>query len=211
MSEEILKHNLLVLNQLARALVGDRFKRMAKDEMLSRFMSLQVDPALFVDLHLQVEREAIHLAEISLLALVTPDRMAREYEKTARRIQEGFQLVYGEENQIMKDFTQPLLISLRQSALRARVELFNPFLSVNVKGESPFHLAKSAFQNSEKLFKKLEGVLEADRRYNDELVKQTESLHRFLMKKQTDYELQKNREIWSEFMEGAFHVPAALP
>jgi len=210
-TEAILKHNIQLLTQLTRFIVGECFKRMARDEMLSKFMSLQVDPALFVDLHLQVEREAIHLTEISLLELVTPDRLRGELRKSGKKLQDGFQLVYGEENPVIKDFLNQNLIQFRELGLRARVEFYNPLLTVERKGENFLDLANLAYNRPDRFLKKIEGVLEADRRYNEELVRQTESLHRFLMKKQTEYELQKMDEIWKEFLEEAFRSPAALP
>lgn len=211
MTEEVLKHNIQLLGQLTRYIVGECFKRMARDEMLSKFMSLQVDPALFVDLHLQIEREAIHLTEISLLELVTPDRLRNEMVKSGKKIQTGFELVYGEENPVIKDFQNQSLIQFRELGLRSRVEFYNPFLTVSRKGENFLDLAILAYNSSDRFLKKIEGVLEADRRYNEQLVRQTESLHRFLMKKQTDYQFQKMDEIWKEFLQEAFRSPAALP
>ncbi len=211
MNEDVLKHNIQVLQQLARQMVGERFKRMARDEVLSKFMSLQIDPALFVDLQLQVEREAIHLTEISLLTLVTPDRLQREIQKAARQLQQGFQNVYGEENQVMKDFLSQSLVQMRESCLRARVDFYNPFLSQTEKAANPLQFAVSAYNRAEKFSKKLEGIIEADRRYNEELIRQTETMHRFLMKKQSEIELLKSEELWAEFQEEAFKTPAALP
>lgn len=211
MNEDVVKHNIQVLGQLARWIVGERYKQMARDEVLSKFMSLQVDPILLVDMSLQLEREAIHLAEISLLALVTPDKMQIEARKSAKRIQDGYVQIYGEENPVVRDFSSPSLLQLRQACIRARVDFYNPFLSIEHKGASPKDLAYHAYLKSDRFQKKVAGFLEADRRYGEELVRQTEQLHRFMMKKQVDVELSRAEALWSEFQLETFKEPQALP
>lgn len=209
--KDVLGRNLQLVNQLAKLVVADRFKRMARDEVLSRFIQSSVDPVLLVDLNLRVDRESIHLAEMSLLSLVTAERMSAEIKRTAVSIQRSYQEVYGEDSKMVKDFASPELVHLRTDCLRARVEFYKCFLVVHDTVSTIFELAVKAFNKAERFQSKLEPVINADRRYNDELVRETETTQRFLMRKQTDYEILKAEELWLEFKTQSFKEPQALP
>lgn len=211
MKEAQLRSNISILQQVTKSIVADRFKRMAKDEVLSKFISSSVDPILLVDLALQIERESIQLTEISLLEVVTQERMEAEIRRTSKRIQEHYQQVYGEENSVVRDFKAASLLNLRAGTLRSRVDFYNSFLTVESKVETPLELANQAFNRAERFQSKLERVFSSDRSYNDELVRQTEPMHRFLMRKQTDYEILKSEELWLEFKSESFKEPHALP
>jgi len=206
---ELIQRNIHLLSQLLKNIIADRYKRMAKDEMLSRFISSRIDPVLLVDLSLQIERDSIELTEMSLLELVTPDRMAAEVKRSADRIQRVFAEIYGEE--ILENFLSEPLMDLRMQTIRSRIDFYNPFLTVEHEVESFFDLAAKAYVRAERFQKKMGNVVESDRQYNDELVRETNQLHRFMMRKQLDYEILKSEEIWLEFKTEAFKTPHALP
>lgn len=210
-SKAQLDQNLGLLRQILKILIADRYKQMARDEVLSRFIQKHVDPVLLVDASLHIEREALSLTEMSLLSLVTSSRMNAEVRRAAEKIQKSFQEIYGEESDVVHEFCSPELLHLRTDCLRARVDFFNPFLTVTGVVNNVFDLALKAFNKVERFEKKLTPVLEADRRYGEELVRETEATHRFLMKKQMDYELEKAEELWTEFQGQAFRSPRALP
>lgn len=209
MTKSHIQRNIELLIQLLKSNVAERYKRLAREEKLSRFVTDRVDPALLVDLHLQIERQSVELTEMSLLELVTTARMNAELDRSARRIQQSFQEVYGED--LVPNFLSDALVERRVDCLRARVEFYNPLLVVTQNCENSLQLASKAFARAERFQKKLELVSQKDRQYNDELVRETEATHRFLMRKQTDYEVLKSDELWLEFKSEAFKKPQALP
>lgn len=204
-----IERNAQVLIQLLKNVVADRYKRMAKEEVLSRFLSKNLDPVLLIDLHMRMEREAVQLTEMSLLELVNSERMNSELRKSSIRIQQAYQEIYGEE--LVPDFAAESLVDLRMRCFRSRLEFYNSFLTVNEAVATSLELAAKAFHRAERFQKKLSSVFDADRNYADELVRQTNSIHRFMMRKQLDYEILKSEEIWLEFKTEAFKEPQALP
>lgn len=204
-----LQKNMQILASLLKSVVAERYKRMAKKEVLSRFLSKNLDPVLLIDLHLRMERDAIDLTEMSLLELVNSDRMNAELKRSAHRIQLGYQEIYGEE--IVPDFISESLIDLRVRCLRARIEFYNHYLVVSEEVSNSLELGARAFQKAERFQKKLSAVFEMDRAYADELVRQTNAIHRFMMRKQLDYEILKSEEIWLEYKVEVFKEPQALP
>lgn len=206
-----LRRNIQFVARIARHIVTERFKRMAKDEVLSKFIQSHVDPILLVDINLQIDREAIDLAEMSLLTLVTGDRMSNELKRSAARIQKAYQDVYGEESDVVRDFSSPELTYLRIDCFRARIELYKVLLIVQDEVGSAYELAVKAFKKAERFQSRIEALLLADKRYNEELVRSTEATHRFLMKKQTEYEISKSEELWLEFKSDSFKETQALP
>jgi hypothetical protein len=206
-----LSRNIRLLQQLAKGLVSERFKQLAKESKLSRFSSRVVDPVLLVDLNLQVEREAIQLAEISLLELVTSERLKAELRRSAARIQKTFDIVYrDEEDPDANLFSAENLIQARMKCLHSRVQLYNSFLTVAEDVESPLELAERAFIKADRFAKKLEPILQADRAYYEELVRTAPQIHRFLIKKQSDSEIEKQEALWGEFQMEAFKSQQAL-
>lgn len=203
------ERNKHILAQLLKSVITERYKRMAKEEVLSRFLSKNLDPVLLIDLHLRMERDAIELAEMSLLELVTSDRINSELKRSALRIQQAYQEIYGEE--VVPDFSGDSLVDLRMRCFRARLDMYNSFLTVTAPAKNSLELAALAFQRAERFQKKLSAVCEVDRFYGDELVRQTSSIHRFMMRKQLDYEILKSEEVWLEFKTEAFKEPQALP
>ncbi len=182
---------------------------MAKDEVLFKFITSKIDPALLVDHNLQAEREALDLAEMSLLTLVDSVRMNSELQKSSEKIQNWFQHIYKED--VSKEFNSPALVGVRIEWLRARIDFYRRWLSVMDAADSSLELAVKAFQNRDRFLTQVRNVLEADKNFATEVIRVTNSLHRFLMKKQMDYELEKSKELWDEFSREAFHKPAELP
>lgn len=209
MKSSRIERNAQILLQLLRALVTERYKRMAREEVLSRFMSGRLDPVLLIDLQMRAERDAVELTEVSLLELVTSDRMNAETKRSAIRIQQAYQEIYGEE--IVPNFLSDHLVDLRIRSLRSRIDFYNSFLSVPDELSNSLELAAKGFEKAERFEKKLSAVLDADQRYAEELVRQTDSIHRFMMRKQLDHELAKAKASWEEFLREAFKKPQALP
>lgn len=118
--EPMIRKNYKTLARLLKNLVAERFKRMAKDEVLSRFISSRIDPALLVDHALQAEKEALDLAEMSLLKLVSSDQMRTEIFKSAEKIQSNLQEVFG--SAIGGKMVSETLVELRAIWLGARIE-----------------------------------------------------------------------------------------
>jgi len=203
-----LQKNVGLLVRLLKTLVADRYKSMAKAENLSRYLSAGVDPVLIVDLNMQIERDAVQLTEMSLLELVTSDRMRAELMRTASRLQKSFQSVFGDESIV--DFCSDSLIGKRIQCLRSRIDFYNPFLSCNSKASHIFELVRDAYQESHRFEAKLGKLLDADRDYLQSLVKETAELQRFLAKKQTDLEYQWLERCWKDFQAAAFKKPAQL-
>lgn len=213
MKTDFLSRNLKILLQLVRSMVAERYKQLAREEKLSRFSSRIIDPALLLDLNLQVEREGIHLAELSLLQLVTEERLRAELRRSAMRIQKTFDAIYRNENddEDFKLFSSENLVQARVRCLYARVQLYNSFLTVAEEVDSPLRLCQRAFVQSDRFVKKLQPVFEMDRLYAEELVRSFPEMQRFMVKKQSDSELDKQEGLWREFQTEVFKRPPALP
>lgn len=211
MSDELFKvrrAHYQILAFLLKSSVAERFKLMAKDEVLSKFISSRIDPALLVDHHLQSEKEALDLAEMSLLHLVDSDRLNAELRRSAERIQLRLSQIFGPE--VSAGFVSQKLIEFRTSWLRARLEFFKVWLSAPTRESSPADLARTTFHSSKKFQEHLERIFQTDQKLADEIVRETEPLFRFLMKKQLDYEYLKSKEIWTEFQTEIFRKPSEL-
>jgi len=206
---ELIQRNMRLLSQLLRGIVAERYKQLAREAKLSKVSNQTIDPVLFVDLNMQVEREAVQLTEVSLLELVTAERLRAEMRRSALRIQKSFQLIYGDED--MEVLSSESLVQARMRCLQARVQFYNSFLTVSEVVDSPTSLASRAFVNQERFTNKLSPVLDADRIYHEELVRTVPQLHRFLFRKQSDFEMQKQEALWKEFQGEAFRSPQALP
>lgn len=202
MEAEAVRHHYKILAHLIKHLVAERFKRMAKDESLFRFLSSQVEPALLVDYAQQTEKEALDLAEVGLLKLVNQDLMLAEIQKSARKIQQQLQSLFGDE--FSKHFLDEDLIEKRALWLRARIDFYQRMLSLNEKVNDPLELGQRAFRNSKRFYAAFEKVLRSEQDLADEIVQATHSLHRFLMKKHLDHEFQNLENIWNEFGREAF-------
>lgn len=198
-----------ILAGLVKQVITDRFKRLAKDEVLSKFAAAQIDPALLVDHAFQAEREALELAEMSLLELVTSDRLDRELNVSSRRIQDALSKIYPEE--VGAKYPSDALIRSRTRWLRSRIDFYSRWLSVETDAETPLELAIETFRSLKNFNAKLEPVLEADRIYAEDMTKATAILFRLLMKKQLDHELETSEEIWREFAMEAFKPTKSLP
>ncbi|TVQ80719.1 MAG: hypothetical protein EA369_01835 [Bradymonadales bacterium] len=211
MKAEVLKRNIRLLSQLLRSIVGERFKQLAREEKLSKFSNQVIDPVLHLDLSLQMEREAIHLAEISLLELVTSERLSSELRRSALRVQEAHQSILApdEDDEFLKSEN---LVRARMKALQCRVQFYKAFLTVEESSvNTPLTLALKAFISKERFSKKLDPVLSADRDYFEELARAAPQIQRFLVKKQADIETQKSENLWREFENEVFRQPQALP
>lgn len=206
--ERIRRHYKL-LAHLLKSLTSERFKRMAKDEVLSRFISSRVDPALLVDHAFQAEKEALDLSEMSLLQLVSPDHLRTEILKSSERIQKNFEQVLG--SQITSELLTDQLLELRAIWIATRVEFFRRWLSIDEDAETPLDLARRSFKSRKRFEASMARIMEADKTFADALVSATNPLHRFLMKKQMEYELKNSEDLWEEFKEEAFRKVRELP
>jgi hypothetical protein len=202
MQKNILKHNYKMLAHLLKGLVAERFKRMAKDQVLFKFISRRLEPAVLIDLHLQTEREAMDLAEMSLLELVDSDRLAAELSKSAERIQKNFQRIFGTKED--SSYTAEALVEKRSRGLSSRVDLYRRILSLEEKVESPMDLARKSFRNPKKFEIYLTLISKAEHDFSEAILSHTAPLHRFLMKKHFDYELANFEKLWMEYVKEAF-------
>lgn len=209
MSSNFVEANAKILLQLLKSVVTERYKQMAKEEVLSRFVTHNLDPVLLIDLNMRMEREAVELTEVSLLELVSSERMLNELQKSSARVQAAYQEIYGEN--VVGDFSDSNLIEARQRCFQKRIEFYNSFLTANQICSNPLELGAVAFNKAERFQKKLSSLLAVDRSYADELVRQTSATYRFLMRRQMDYEILKSEEIWLEYKKEAFKEPQALP
>lgn len=198
-----------ILARFIRDIIRDRFKRLAKDEMLSKFMTQEIDPALLVDHYLQAERECVDLAEIGLLELVDSEKLGSELSRAAKKIQENLQRVYG--SRVAQNFLSEDLMETRIEWIRARMEFYAQWLSVDSDARNSFDLAKDAFKTSKNLARKLENVLRSDKLLGEGILKSTNSMFRLLMKKQLEHEAAQAKELWEEFIKEVFKEPLALP
>lgn len=185
-----------------KGLVAERFKRMAKDEVLFKFLSKKIEPAVLIDHYLQADREAMDLAEMSLLELVSSERLEAERFKSAQKIQSNFQRMFGEE--AAGDYVAEILIEKRAEWLSSRIDFYRRMLSISEEAESPLELAAAAFRNRKKFGDLLKAVSTSDRAFTEAVVGHTAALHRFLMKKHLDYELENSETLWNEYADEVF-------
>lgn len=129
MSSNFVEANAKILLQLLKSVVTERYKQMAKEEVLSRFVTHNLDPVLLIDLNMRMEREAVELTEVSLLELVSSERMLNELQKSSARVQAAYQEIYGEN--VVGDFSDSNLIEARQRCFQKRIEFYNSFLTAN--------------------------------------------------------------------------------
>lgn len=203
------KAHTALLAHLLKGFVAERFKRMARDEVLFKFLSSRIDPAVLVDHALQAEKEALDLTEMSLLQLVDSKRMEQELFRSGEKIQNAFQKIFGDD--ISKEFNSERMIEKRTQWLAVRVDFYRKWISLSDDADSPKDLAAKAFRQV-KTFEASLAVLHAiDKEFAEELIKSTNALYRFLMRKQMEHETQRSIEVWEEFKKEAFHKPAALP
>ena len=204
-----IKAHYVILAYLLKQLVTGRFKSMAKDRTLFRFISSRVDPALLIDHALHAEKEALDLAEMSLLKLVDSDKMSAEVRKSAHRIQTAFQGIFGED--VSKDYCCDALVEVREKWLGVRIDFYRKFLSLSDRCDTPLDLTQRTFNREKKFEDALHYLFKVDQMLADEIIKYTNSLHTFLMKKQLDNELEHSQELWEELRKQAFKEQAALP
>ncbi len=202
MTPQTIKKHYKLLSHLLRSLVAERFKRMAKDESLFKFISSRIEPAVLVDHELQSEKEALDLAEMSLLELVSAERLEAELFKSASKLQANFQKVFGPD--VSKSFSSEGLIEKRMIWLGSRVGFYRSMLSISDSVDSPLELGARAFRNLKRFNEALSPILQSDRALADEVVQSTNSMFRFLMKKHFDYELENFETLWNEFKKEAF-------
>jgi hypothetical protein len=155
---------------------------MARDQTLFKFISSRVDPALLIDFHLQSEREALDLAEMSLLQLVDSQRLNDEIHRSAEKIQKAFQSILGEE--VSDELASDKLIQCRSAWMKARVDFYRKWLSLSEETSSSLELAAKTFRSAKNFDKDLRLLLLTDKAYGDEVVRVTQSMFRFLMRKQ---------------------------
>jgi hypothetical protein len=196
-----IKHNYRILAHLLKGLVSERFKRMAKDEVLFKFLSKRLEPAVLIDHYLQADREAMDLAEMSLLELVNSERLENELQKSAEKIQKNFQRMFGEQG---AEYVTKNLVEKRAEWLSTRVEFYRRMLSLSQECENPIQLGATAFRNQKRFADYLRPVSQSDREFAEAIVSHTEPLNRFLMKKHMDYELQNSENLWNEFADEIF-------
>ncbi|MDB5037187.1 MAG: hypothetical protein JWQ35_715 [Bacteriovoracaceae bacterium] len=208
MRQKVIKHNYQVLAHLLKNIVAERFKRMAKDDVLFKFISNRIDPALLVDHNIQAEREAMDLAEMSLLKLVDSEHIDIELKKSADKIQKNFQRMFGE-NASKEYLTKPLIES-RVSWLSSRVDFYRRMLSLAEEVESPLELGSKAFRSLRNFNRCLRPITDADRKFADAIVQSTAALNRFLMRKHMDYELKNSEVIWNDYAGEVFRKSPEL-
>lgn len=177
--------------------------------MLSKFIAGHAEPALLVDHALQAEREALDLAEMSLLELVTSDRLESEFQKSSRKIQENLQRVYHED--VSQSYLMDEIADARSGWLRSRVDFYGRWLSTQSDAQSPKDLAKDVFRTMKGFQSKLDAIFESEKLLNAEIAKATPPMFRLLMTKQLNLDLEGAREVWREFGEEVFKETKALP
>lgn len=181
---------------------------MAREEVLTRFLNANIDPALLVDLSLQLERDAVDLTEISLLELVDSKRMLSEVKRSAERLQRAFQEIIPEE--IFPEMNADHLIECRMRSIRARIDFFNPFLVCEKEVDSPLELAAKAFVDIERFQKRKNAVISADRLFSEEFSKQANQMQRLMIKRHGEHEIKSLQMVWDDFEQEAFKKPRLL-
>jgi hypothetical protein len=207
-NQELVRSHYLILARLLKNLVSERFKQMARDEVLFKFVSSNIDPVLLVDLSLQAEREALDLADMSLLSLVDATRMEDELRRSSIRLQSRFQKIYGEE--VADNYVSEKLLEVRIEWLRARVLFYRKWLSIADTASTALELGARAFSSSQSFESSLKVLEETQARWAEDIVKATKPLFRFLIKKQLDYESENASNLWQEFRSEAFKKPPQL-
>lgn len=197
------------LSLLIRELITDRFKKLARDESLSRFISGQIDPALLIDVSVQMEREALELTEKNLQQLLSSTTLQEEVEKTSRKIQSHLREVYGEE--MGSEFESESLLKARQTWLRDRVEFYSVWLSAQAQSSSLPLLAYEVFKTEKNFKQKVGKILSSDANLRKEIIRCTPSTFRLLMKKQFDLEQKCDEALWKDFSAEVFRETKAFP
>jgi len=201
-----IKFNFPVLAHLLKSLSVDRFRRMARDEVLFKFIADRFDPAVLVDHLVQAEKEALELAEMSLLKLVDSEKLETQLHRSAEKIETHALAILRETGPVSE-----ALLQARVSWLDARVQFYRRWLSISDHFDSPIDLARAAFRSAKNFQKALDIVIDSERKLADEIVRQTPPLHRFLVRKQMNFEMKSVEEIWEDFTKEAFRETPALP
>ncbi len=204
-----IKIHYKIVAHLLKSLVADKFKRMARDEVLSKFLSNNIDPALLVDLHMRAEVEALDLAEVGLLKLIDTAELTRQLEKSALKIQEHFQFVYGEKGG--RVYLSEDLLLWRVEWLRRRVLFFQKWLSLVEICETPADLGFKTFRTRKSLDDSLKHLFEIDAKLAEATVQATPAFFRFLMLKQLQCEADHLQSVWKEFRDEVFKKIQELP
>jgi len=198
-----------ILLRLIREIITDRFKSLARDELLSKFIAGHTDPALLVDHALQAERESLDLAEMSLFTLITSDLLDMELRKSAVKIQESLKRVYVED--VSKSYLTEGVQAARVGWIRARVDFYARWLSTQSSALTATELVRDVFRRQGGFDERLTKLFESEKILNDEIVRATPPIFRLLMTKQLGLDLERSKEIWAEFAGDAFKETKALP
>lgn len=183
-----------LLSVLIKEIITDRFKKMARDEKLTKFLASKIEPAKLVDFHVSAEREALQLSVERVEESLAGGELDRAIQEAALRVQTNFQQIYGSD--VLPINQAPELLVARSQWLRSRVDFYTRWINVKASEGSAKDLALAAFR-SEKAFRKyLEQIFSADETLCQEVVRSTNPTFRLLMKKQFELESEQARLLW---------------
>jgi hypothetical protein len=198
-----------LLALLLKQLVTERYKQFARDEVLSRFVSMGVEPVHLVDLALTSERAAIELAAKSLAGPITGGRLDHEISELALKLQQEVAKTYPDS--VLDGFASDALLSVRRRWLRARIDFYSRWLSVDSSAKEIQDLARDVFHSAKKFNDKIEPLFRADSDLWDEMIRSTKPMYKLLMKRQSALEIEQSQRLWREFSALAFKQAKSLP
>jgi hypothetical protein len=202
------KESAKLLSVLIKEIITDRFKKMARDENLTKFLSSKIEPAKLVDFHVSAEREALQLSVDRVESALAGSDLDRALKEVALRIQSNFQAIYGSD--VLPINQAPELLLARSLWLRSRVDFYTRWINVKASEGSAKDLALAAFR-SEKAFRKfLDQIFAADENLCKEVVRSTNPTFRLLMKKQFELETQQARLLWDACSKSWFKAKKEL-
>jgi len=183
-----------LLSSLLKKIITDRFKQMARDEKLTRFLASKTDPAQLVELHVSAEREALQMALLRVDKGLAGGELDRSLQEIALQIQIRFQKIYGSDVLPINQASQ--LLDARTQWLRTRVDFYTRWLGVRVEADSAEDLARAAFRSQKAFQKYLRQISLADEALSKEILKSTNPTFRLMMKHQMELEDEQARSIW---------------
>ena len=187
-------HSARLLSNLIKEIITDRFKQMARDEKLTKFISTKIEPAQLVEFHVRAEREALQISVQRVESSLAGSTLERALQDSAVRIQSDFQKAYGSDVLPVNQSTD--LVVTRVQWLRTRVDFYTRWLGVHSSQSSAEDLARAAFR-SEKAFRKYLGqISRADEELSKEVLRSINPTFRLLMKRQFELEAEQARSLW---------------
>ncbi len=198
-----------ILIYLIREMITDRFKRLARDEALSKFIFNEIDPAALIDVYLQAEKEALQLSQKTLGELHSSTTLQKSLLESSARIHERLGAVYGSDFE--SGISSSAALESRARWLKSRMEFYSQWMSVESSSHTPETLARDAFKTAKNFKSKVALVLDSEKDLHESLLKTVPTTYRLLFKKQCEHELERARDLWEEFAGEVFKEVKQFP